>query len=154
MRTRPSLCNECSWLTGILGEFLHGLTHCIHLSSLSLWYLDRLKMWDEVVAILCSTLSPLRSPMLHNLTIHLNLHTVGLSSNHLDGDFTIDSDLGLIHALQVQESLQSLGNIDFRFRVLGSNASTVTQEYVENTVRRILEPWNKRGILNIHDKWY
>ena len=111
-------------------------------------------MWDEVVAILCSTLSPLRSgPMLHNLTIHLSLHAAGLSSNHRDGDFTID--LGPIHALQVQESLQSLGNIDFDFDVsLGPNASTVTQEYVENTVRRILEPWNKRGILNIHYEWY
>ena len=91
--------------------------------------------------------------MLHDLTIHLSLHAAGLSSNHRDGDFTID--LGPIHALQAQESLQSLGNIDFDFDVsLGPNASTVTQEYVENTVRRILEPWNKRGILNIHYEWY
>ena len=151
VRTRPSLCNKCSWLTGTLGKVLHGLTHCIHLSTLSLWYPDQLNSWGEVVAILCSILSPLRSPMLHDLSLLLELDVSSLSS---DDDFTID--LGPIHALQVQESLQSLGNIDFDFDVLlaSSNASTMTQEYVENAVRRILEPWNERGILNIQYGWY
>ena len=88
--------------------------------------------------------------MLHDLILQLPWDVSSLSS---DDNFTID--LGPIHALQVQESLQSLGNIDFHFRMFpGSNASTVTQEYMENTVRRILEPWNKRGILNIHHEWY
>ena len=86
--------------------------------------------------------------MLHDLILQLQLDVSSLSS---DDDFTIGS--GPIHALQVQESLQSLGNIDFDFDVLlGSNASTMTQEYVENTVRRILEPWNKRGILNVRGR--
>ena len=88
--------------------------------------------------------------MLHDLTIHLLLEVSGLSSNHRDGDFTID--LEPIHALQVQESLQSLGNIDFDCygELSSSDALTVTEKYMEDAMRCILEPWNKRGILNIH----
>ena len=93
--------------------------------------------------------------MLHDLTVRLRLYAAGLSSNHRDGDFT--TDLGSIHALQVHESLQSLGDVDFDINRMSEgypNASTVTEEYVEDAMRWILEPWNKRGILNIHYKWH
>ena len=91
--------------------------------------------------------------MLHDLTIQLSLNVSDLSSNHWDGDFAID--LGPIHALQTQESLQTLGNIQLDVIMQAGgvfSTATITQEYAEDRMRWILEPWNKRGILNVRGR--
>ena len=131
-----------------------------------MWYSHGLHLWDEFVAILSNILSHLRCPMLYDLVIVMHIHRSCLYPDHPDSDFTT-IDLGPVHALQNQKTLRTLKILRSVVTISTSTDSTseatetqsvanvtqsvaeVARELVKDRLHLILEPLDKRGILQI-----
>ncbi|KZT70664.1 hypothetical protein DAEQUDRAFT_181900 [Daedalea quercina L-15889] len=146
------------------GGLTNSLAYCTNLSNVSLNIrVDRIDSWQAVIAALHDTISQFRSTCICYLKLSILLYSEGdLPSPYSDNEFQ-DINLRPIQETIARPLFDSLKDVVIKVSAgyttgyprLTSDV-VITAEEMKRRIRLILQPWDKRGILEVecqHDEY-